>query len=71
MRAIKERAGPATVRALLEQGAYVDQTLLLSAAQNGDAEVVRALLDGGADANKASTDKAVTPLLWEIGRAHV
>jgi ankyrin repeat protein len=50
MRAIKERAGPATVRALLEQGAYVDQIdqhgvwPLSLAAHEGHAEVASSRL---------------------------
>ena len=77
MTAIAERAGPGTIRGLLEQGAHVDQIdqqgiwPLFLAAQNGDAEVVRALLDGGADANKARTDDGTTPLLIAAEKGHV
>jgi hypothetical protein len=41
-------------------------TPLFIAAQNGDAEETRVLLDGGADANKASTDTGCTPLFGTI-----
>ncbi len=53
----------AEIRALLEKGAYVDQIgrqmmpwPLFTAAHNGDVEVMRVLLGGGAYANKARTD---------------
>jgi ankyrin repeat protein len=76
MTAIAERAGPGTIRGLLEQGAYVDQIdqqgiwPLFLAAQNGHAEAVRALLDGGADANKATADNGWTPLIWAAENGH-
>ena len=76
MTAIAERVGPGTIRGLLEQGAYVDQIdqqgmwPLLVAVHNGDADVVRALLDGGADANKARTDGGSTPLLMAAQEGH-
>ena len=65
--AVEARAGPGEVRALLEDGAFVDRIggrmmlwPLFTAASNGDAEVVRLLLDGGADANKARADDGST-----------
>jgi hypothetical protein len=61
--AVEARAGAGEVRALLEEGASVDRIggrmmwwPLYTAASDGDAEVVRVLLDGGADANKATND---------------
>jgi len=62
MRAVESRAGPAEIRALLAEGAYVDGIdgqatwPLYVAAECGHAEAVRQVLDGGANANKARTD---------------
>jgi ankyrin repeat protein len=68
MRAVESRAGPAEIRALLAEGAYVDAIdgqanwPLYMAANLGHAEAVRQLLDGRADVNKATTDTGCTPL---------
>ncbi len=68
--AVEARAAPAEIRALLEKGGVDVDPIggrmilwpLFTAAHNGDAEVVRALLGGGADANKARTNNGCTPL---------
>jgi ankyrin repeat protein len=76
MRAVELRAGPAEIRALLAEGAYVDgidgqaNWPLYAAALSGNAEVVRLLLDGGADVNKARTDNGCTPLFMAASLGH-
>ena len=62
-RTAEARTATAEIRALLEKGVYVDQIggqmmswPLFTAAHNGDVEVMRVLLGGGAYANKARTD---------------
>ena len=68
MTTVESRAAPAKIRALLAEGAYVDgidgqaNWPLKVAALSGHAAVVRQLLDGGTDVNKASTKNGNTPL---------
>ncbi len=64
MAAVESRAGPAEIRALLAEGAYVDgidgraKWPLYAAAGCGHAKAVRQLLDGGADVNPMTPSQA-------------
>jgi hypothetical protein len=64
--AVESRAGPAEIRALLAEGAYVDeiagQVPLVWQLSRGHAAVVRLLLDGGAAVNQAMADIGGKPL---------
>ena len=64
--AVESWAGPAEIRALLAEGAYVDeiagQVPLVWQLSRGHAAVVRLLLDGGAAVNQAMADIGGKPL---------
>jgi hypothetical protein len=72
------RAGDlAAVKALLDKGVPVDakfrydRTALSFAADRGHAEIVKLLLDRGANVNAEDTFYKVTPLFWAADHSHV
>jgi hypothetical protein len=66
----------AAVRALVAKGANVnakwryDQTPLFKAAERGDAEIVKILLENKADPNVRDTFYGATPLYWATDKGH-
>ncbi|HLL77229.1 MAG TPA: ankyrin repeat domain-containing protein [Pyrinomonadaceae bacterium] len=70
------RGDAAGVRAAIAKGANVnakwryDQTPLFKAAERGDAEIVKILLDNKADPNIRDTFYGATPLYWATDKGH-
>lgn len=70
------RGDAAAVRALIAKGANVnakwryDQTPLFKAAERGDAEIVKILLEHKADPNVRDTFYGATPLYWATDKGH-
>jgi hypothetical protein len=70
------RGDAAAVRAAIARGANVnakwryDQTPLFKAAERGDAEIVRILLEHKADPNLRDTFYGATPLTWALDKGH-
>ena len=70
------RGDAAAVRELIAKGANVnarwryDQTPLFKAAERGDAEIVKILLDNKADPNVRDTFYGATPLYWATDKGH-
>lgn len=66
----------AAVRALIARGADVNakwrynQTPLFKAAERGNAEIVRILLENKADPNLRDTFYGATPLTWAVDKGH-
>jgi ankyrin repeat protein len=67
----------AAVKALLAQGTRADakyrydRTALSFAADRGDVEIVKLLLERGADVNAKDTFYSATPLTWAAANGHV
>jgi hypothetical protein len=70
------RGDAAAVRDLVARGANVnakwryDQTPLFKAAERGDAEIVKILLEAKADPNARDTFYGATPLTWASDKGH-
>jgi uncharacterized protein len=75
--AVRGGGNGALVRLLLNKGADARaiggnrQSVLLKAAATGDVEIMRLLLDHGADVNLASTSQGMTPLGSAISSYHI
>jgi uncharacterized protein len=65
-----ENASAPMIQALLQAGAHSTDSILMTAARAGNAEVVRMLLARGADANARESSLGETALMWAAAENH-
>jgi uncharacterized protein len=65
-----ENASAPIIQALLQAGAHPTDSILMTAARTGNAEVVRMLLSRGADANARESSLGETALMWAAAENH-
>jgi len=59
------------IQALLQAGAHPTNSILMTAARTGNAEVVRMLIARGADANARESSLGETALMWAAAENHL
>jgi len=63
-------ASAPVAKALLDAGARATSEILMTAAKGGNAEIVRMLVDRGADVNGREASRGETALMWAVAANH-